>query len=233
MLKNHAIDKPEEIRLRTDQPKPSALDTEAFISGTRRLKDMLFDMSFLLRDLTEQQRATNISGYRNALLDAKISRTKLLYTGRWFVTKEELAAFVDAVNRGKRDMDGSFGTQNASLIPRILSLTAERSVAESFAAYGEMRPSVKQFGIVLTLDERKVEYYHIDTYVTPRGLKDNPNAVTLSWADEQEVRTTTALVLDCVIGAKVQHKGVPILSYDSLPSGQALMERLNGIVGRR
>ncbi|HVC58136.1 MAG TPA: hypothetical protein VND15_01520 [Candidatus Acidoferrales bacterium] len=230
-LKNHPTLGTDTISLRGDSLRPSGADIEAFIRGDRKLTDTLFDLSLKLHGLPEEQRSAAISGYRNELIGAKISRTNLLYTGRWFMGMEEIVAFADEFNNGERRMSKALFTQTAPLLPKRVSLTASREVAEAFAAYGDIKADVRQFGVVLALDARKVEYYHIDTYIVQAGLRNNPNAVAMHWADEEEVRVN-GLRKESVIGVDIHKNGTSILSSNSFPSEHALMARINAIVGK-
>ncbi|MDE1833432.1 MAG: hypothetical protein KGH58_03370 [Candidatus Micrarchaeota archaeon] len=200
---------------------PTREELQGFVGGKKGLGDILLDLRLRLGDATEQEKSAALGSCRNELIDAKISATKTLYTGRWFLEWGQMVAFADVINNGARTLTEGVHEVPRYTMPGRFSLSASKSVSKDFATIA------KQWGMLITLDAGKVNYYHPNTLLEPKGLSKDPDAVTIGWVQEEEVRVRS-LDRRAVIGVDVFSRGERIISYNSFPSELALLADIRG-----
>lgn len=201
--------------------KCSADELNSFLRKGMSLKDILFDAHIAMRGMPEQEASRMLIAKRNELIDAKVAHTGLLYTGRWFLVWEQMVAFADMVNNGARTLAQGIHEVPRYTMPGRFSLSASRGVSEDFATMA------RQWGMLITLDAGKVSYYHPNTLLTPKGLSNDPDAVTIDWVHEEEVRVR-GLDRRAIIGVDIFSRGERIISYGSFPSEVRLLADIRG-----
>ncbi|HVC58137.1 MAG TPA: hypothetical protein VND15_01525 [Candidatus Acidoferrales bacterium] len=208
--------------------KVSQKDTESFLKEKKSISELLESYHAKLKKggVSRKDRVDGLNEYSRQLLDAKIEGSGRLYHGMWFHSRGHLVAYVDERENGKRTFSKRMYPTGESLVPRQVSLSADRAVSEEFAKVHNGPDESLNIGVVFTFNARRVRYEHImrvDNMI--RALFEHPDAESFKFVDEQEVRVK-GMDKDAIAKVEVYDEGRLILTFKSFPSAVELKKKL-------
>jgi len=206
----------------------SQKDTDSFLKERKKISELIESYHDKLKKegVSRKDRIEGLNEYSKQLLDAKIEGSGRLYHGMWFHSRGHLVAYADERENGKRTFSKRMYPTGESLVPRQVSLSADRAVSEQFAKIHNGPDESLNVGVIFTFNAKKVSYEHIrrvDNMI--HALFEHPDAESFKFVDEQEVRVK-GMDKDAIAKVEIYDEGKLILTFRTFPSAAELKKKL-------